>query len=494
MIAIHLFPKNIKTPIVLPYQWFNLTFNIIRSNLSTTSDSSSSSDSDSDSDNPKSSTKKYKKINYLNTAKIAQKKREIEKQLTKTAQLLTLTSGKDKEEILSGLLDTIMKIQNEDTNSLVKSNKSQNEVESNKKYIENIDEEKYQKDDLFTIKMQKGRKRRTRYNDHKFGTKVDMPKEQSIISMLKRQGEETKVDMSEGQSIISMLKRQGEETKVDMSEGQSIISMLKRQEEEKKVDMSEGQSIISMLKRQGEETKVASPELSVTRTLLNEQKISRDVYDKFDARHDELYRWKMPQTQAMETKYIDKFKAKHKGSVDSELQTESSVIEMLKHQLQQKNGYIKEKRTTEWDKQHVKYENIFDSKFLDSSDVPELKIWNSCEEKVLKSIVTQYPENAFHEMIEWTNQGKVWKFPIDNEQGMEMEQNVHFSKHVFLERHLSPWCPAKGPIRHFMELVCIGLSKNPYMTFDEKYDHIMWYKDYFSGKKDLLQKLGLEIA
>lgn len=74
---------------------------------------------------------------------------------------------------------------------------------------------------------------------------------------------------------------------------------------------------------------------------------------------------------------------------------------------------------------------------------------------------------------------------------MEKEHNVHFSEHVFLDRHLIGWCPNKGPIRHFMELVCIGLSKNPYMTIEEKYDHIMWYKGYFQDKTDLLQKLGL---
>lgn len=74
---------------------------------------------------------------------------------------------------------------------------------------------------------------------------------------------------------------------------------------------------------------------------------------------------------------------------------------------------------------------------------------------------------------------------------MEDEYNVHFSKHVFLEHHLVPWCPSKGPIRHFMELVCVGLSKNPYMKIEEKYDHIMWYKNYFKDKQDLLQKLGI---
>ena len=54
-----------------------------------------------------------------------------------------------------------------------------------------------------------------------------------------------------------------------------------------------------------------------------------------------------------------------------------------------------------------------------------------------------------------------------------------FHAHVFLEHHLEPWCPKRGPIRHFMELVCVGLSKNPYISAEKKLDHINWYKDYF---------------
>jgi len=48
---------------------------------------------------------------------------------------------------------------------------------------------------------------------------------------------------------------------------------------------------------------------------------------------------------------------------------------------------------------------------------------------------------------------------------------------------------AKGPIRHFMELVCVGLSKNPYLTAQEKKDHIFWFRDYFQAKKDILRDL-----
>lgn len=73
---------------------------------------------------------------------------------------------------------------------------------------------------------------------------------------------------------------------------------------------------------------------------------------------------------------------------------------------------------------------------------------------------------------------------------MEEEESVHFSEHVFLERYLQGWCPKKGPIRHFMDLVCIGLSKNPYMTVQEKKNHIFWYKAYFGESQELLKELG----
>ncbi|KAF6029598.1 mRpS31 [Bugula neritina] len=38
-----------------------------------------------------------------------------------------------------------------------------------------------------------------------------------------------------------------------------------------------------------------------------------------------------------------------------------------------------------------------------------------------------FPHNAFEEMIQWTEEGKLWKFPIDNEQGMDEEHNTRRS-------------------------------------------------------------------
>ena len=124
---------------------------------------------------------------------------------------------------------------------------------------------------------------------------------------------------------------------------------------------------------------------------------------------------------------------------------------------------------------------------IDISD--PLITWSRLEKRELKLAVTHPPSNYFEKMILWTDQEKLWKFPIDNEQGMEDEKLVDFSEHIFLEQHLEGWCPNRGPVRHFMELVCVGLSKNPYITIRDKQEHINWYKDYFAQKKTLLDDL-----
>ncbi|XP_067009025.2 small ribosomal subunit protein mS31 [Anabrus simplex] len=122
--------------------------------------------------------------------------------------------------------------------------------------------------------------------------------------------------------------------------------------------------------------------------------------------------------------------------------------------------------------------------------LPELKIWERLQEKELKLAITHPPSNIYEEMIQWTERGKLWNFPIDNEQGLEEEAQVYFTEHVFLEHHLEPWCPRQGPIRRFMELVCVGLSKNPYITVQDKREHIEWFRQYFEKKQDLLAQVG----
>ena len=37
-----------------------------------------------------------------------------------------------------------------------------------------------------------------------------------------------------------------------------------------------------------------------------------------------------------------------------------------------------------------------------------------------------------------------------------------------------------GPVRHFMELVVTGLSKNPHYSASEKRQCVEWYREYFN--------------
>ncbi|CAH0387656.1 unnamed protein product [Bemisia tabaci] len=131
-----------------------------------------------------------------------------------------------------------------------------------------------------------------------------------------------------------------------------------------------------------------------------------------------------------------------------------------------------------------------DYKSTAKDDPVNIPTWRRLVNEEIKFTVTHPPKNYFEEMIQWTEQGKLWLFPIDNEQGMEEEQKVHFSEHVMLQDHFESWCPPKGPIRHFMELVSVGLSKNPYLTVQEKKDHINFYRDYFKSKNALLKETG----
>uniref|UniRef100_A0A8D8THQ6 Small ribosomal subunit protein mS31 n=2 Tax=Cacopsylla melanoneura TaxID=428564 RepID=A0A8D8THQ6_9HEMI len=135
---------------------------------------------------------------------------------------------------------------------------------------------------------------------------------------------------------------------------------------------------------------------------------------------------------------------------------------------------------------------IFDtSRMEEFSTGSRLTTWCQLHEKDLTLSVTHPPSNIFQQMILWTDQGKLWHFPINNEQGMDEEAQIDFTQHVMLDEHLQPWCTDKGPIRSFMELVLVGLSKNPFYTVDEKIEHIHWFRDYFAMKNAVLKGLAL---
>ncbi|NXS09625.1 RT31 protein, partial [Neodrepanis coruscans] len=113
-------------------------------------------------------------------------------------------------------------------------------------------------------------------------------------------------------------------------------------------------------------------------------------------------------------------------------------------------------------------------------------IWDLEFAKEIAAITAQPPRNGFEEMIQWTKEGILWEFPIDNEAGME--DDAEFHEHIFLEKHLEGF-PKEGPIRHFMELVICGLSKNPYLSVKQKIEHIEWFEKYFEEKKEYLQEI-----
>lgn len=85
-------------------------------------------------------------------------------------------------------------------------------------------------------------------------------------------------------------------------------------------------------------------------------------------------------------------------------------------------------------------------------------------------------------------EGPHWQCPLALIIGLEEEASVSFHEHVFLERHLEEGFPRQGPVRHFMELVVVGLSRNPYLTVQQKMENISWFRDYFQQKEDVLKE------
>ena len=91
------------------------------------------------------------------------------------------------------------------------------------------------------------------------------------------------------------------------------------------------------------------------------------------------------------------------------------------------------------------------------------------------------PTNAFEVLM--LEADRLWKFPIDNEIGLDEEDQSTFEDHVFLSEYLEIFT-MKGQVRRFMELVIIGLQQNPYLSVKEKVDKIYWFKDYFDKFSD----------
>jgi len=60
----------------------------------------------------------------------------------------------------------------------------------------------------------------------------------------------------------------------------------------------------------------------------------------------------------------------------------------------------------------------------DEPTEPRSTLFDKLEAEESKRLMTLPPSNAFEEMIRWTEEGKLWTFPIDNEQGMIIGRSV----------------------------------------------------------------------
>ncbi|XP_049709057.1 28S ribosomal protein S31, mitochondrial isoform X1 [Elephas maximus indicus] len=136
--------------------------------------------------------------------------------------------------------------------------------------------------------------------------------------------------------------------------------------------------------------------------------------------------------------------------------------------------------------------DIFDIKAAEEAPETETSpsIWDVEFAKQLATVNQQPFQNGFEEMIQWTKEGKLWEFPINNEAGFD-DDDSEFHEHIFLDKYLENF-PKQGPIRHFMELVTCGLSKNPYLSVKQKIEHIEWFRNYFNEKKDILKESDIQ--
>ncbi|XP_030828448.1 28S ribosomal protein S31, mitochondrial [Strongylocentrotus purpuratus] len=153
--------------------------------------------------------------------------------------------------------------------------------------------------------------------------------------------------------------------------------------------------------------------------------------------------------------------------------------------------YQRQRKRTLFDRQRL---NIFSP--ATETDVSEVKeegtsIWERELDKQLRELSYSTMHNGFEEAMKLTEEGKIWKYPIDNEQGMEKERKVAFHEHIFLD-HLLEDFPRRAQVLDFMELVLIGLSKNPFLTVAQKHDHVAWFRDYFWQKEEIFLKLEKE--
>ena len=61
----------------------------------------------------------------------------------------------------------------------------------------------------------------------------------------------------------------------------------------------------------------------------------------------------------------------------------------------------------------------------------ELPMWNKCREREMKILSSSAPKNLLEEMAIKTEQGILWEFPINNEQGIDQDK-VSYQNNQYL--------------------------------------------------------------
>ncbi|KAM5181309.1 small ribosomal subunit protein mS31 [Mantella aurantiaca] len=281
--------------------------------------------------------------------------------------------------------------------------------------------------------------------------------------------------------------------KVDVSSQKMLLALKKgKQEEQKYLDRRvEFESASKMFQKalkdnQPEKETVVSPEMAAAVSA-----VASTFPNKKNQVESELLRHLRLHKQMIEKQGKEDMNIKN---VISGMQVQQKSKQFKKEDELMPNILIKSKKSSP---------KLVTGKRLNIFPVPPVSkeqtitessptLWDIELAKEIATASESPARNGFEEMIQWTNEGKLWTFPINNEAGLDDEQNVEFHEHIFLDKYLEDF-PNEGPIRHFMELVVCGLSKNPYLTVQQKKEHIDWFRDYFIQKEDVLRECDVHL-
>ncbi|KAI0988578.1 hypothetical protein GJ496_011414 [Pomphorhynchus laevis] len=138
--------------------------------------------------------------------------------------------------------------------------------------------------------------------------------------------------------------------------------------------------------------------------------------------------------------------------------------------------------------------NIFNNDKSPGEKYEQLAFWKAFDEYKIDILNKTKPNNSWEELIELTNEGKIWHFPINNEQGVDNDKLDSFDEHLlFNENELiqnDPWISKNSVVKELLELLILGLSRNHYMTVSEKQNHFNWFIDYLKSKRETFDAIS----